>query len=191
MGTDIHSYVIVKKRVYKQTENENHQRQWVVDGYEWKLVNLWEKNPYSNPDADNAFDRQDIRPASCHSCRNYMLFGVLAGVRSMEYDPIDYPRGLPSGCPQELRDYIDSWGNDAHDISWYSLAELNKAVKDKKKYPKHYTWTDVDGVTQVDNLECGPHYALKEFRNGVRLFADLESWCNDPEDVRVVFFFDS
>lgn len=191
MGTDIHSYVIVKKRIYKQTENENHQRQWVVDGYEWKLVNLWEKNRYFNPNADNVFDKQEIRPASCYSGRNYMLFGVLAGVRSMEYDPIDYPRGLPSGCPQELRDYIDSWENDAHDVSWYSLAELNKAVKDKKKYPKYYTWVDDDGVVQKNKEECAPHFALKEFRDGVRVFADLETWYNDAEDVRVVFFFDS
>lgn len=189
MGADIHCYVIVKKPVYKRIEAPGTG--FAKSGYKWKLVNFWEKNSMYYPESEDTWEKQEYVPSECFHDRNYQVFGVLAGVRSDEYPQMDEVRGLPSDCPQELVDYIDSWGPDAHDISWYSLAELNKAVKNKKKYPKHPLWYDDDGNPHKDKEDYGPHYGLKRLRDNVRCFAELDSWINDPEDVRVVFFFDS
>ncbi len=185
MGTDIHCYVIYKERVYSQSALENGAICWSAADYEWKLVNVWGKKQ------DYRLDSDELYPVSCFSDRDYQLFGVLAGVRSYDYPQIDAVRGIPSGCPQELRDYIEkTWGNSCHNVTWYSLGELNRAVRSKKKWPKYDTWRDESGVHK-DKKTCGPHYGLKRLRDSVQHFADIEGWFDDPEDIRVVIFFDS
>lgn len=189
MGCDIHAHVIVKRPVYIKSEDENGARKYVRDGYKWELVNLWEK---AATDKNKNESECGLVPAECWYGRDYTLFGVLAGVRSNEYPPIDCPRGFPIGCPQELIDFVETeWGDSAHSVSWLSLGELNKAVRNKKKYPKWETWEDEDGIVHKSDEYPGPHAALKDFRNSVRHFADLAYWIDDEEDVRVVFFFDS
>lgn len=192
MGADIHCYVICKKKAYSQSILENGATCWTVSGYEWKLANVWEKNVDFRSGSDDPWDNTEYFPASCFHDRNYQLFGVLAGVRSSEYPQMDIVRGLPGGCPQELRDYIENqWGDSCHDVTWYSLGELNKAVKNKKKWPKYDTWYDENGVAHKDKESYGPHYGLKRLRDSVLHFADMEGWFDDPEDIRVVIFFDS
>lgn len=192
MGADIHCYVICKEKVYSQSTLESGVTCWTVAGYEWKLANVWEKNKDYRPDSDELWYNSEYFPVSCFSDRNYQLFGVLAGVRSYEYPQIDAVRGLPSGCPQELRNYIEkTWENSCHNVTWYSLGELNKAVKNKKKWPKYDIWYDENGVAHKDKETYGPHYGLKRLRDSVQHFADIEGWFDDPEDVRVVIFFDS
>lgn len=193
MGCDIHAHVIVKRPVYRSSVSKSGGVEHRVVDYEWRLVNNWRKNEfYDKGLPDDGYDNTPLVPAECFSGRNYTLFGVLAGVRSMEYDPIDDPRGLPLGCPKELEDYIEkAWGDSAHSHSWLSLGELDRAVKDKKRYPKWMTWEDEDGRVHKDKSEYGPHVFLKDFRDSVRAFADADSYYDDAESVRVVFFFDS
>lgn len=187
MGCDIHAHVIVKRPVYIKSEDESGRRKYVRDGYKWELVNLWEKT--ADDEAENGYR---LAPAECWSGRNYDLFGILAGVRSLVYPAIDSPRGFPIGCPQELIDYVENeWSGSAHSTSWLSLGELNKAVRNKKKYPKWETWEDEDGIVHKSDEYPGPHATLKDFRDSVRHFSDLAYWTDDEEDVRVVFFFDS
>lgn len=184
MGADIHALVMVKQKRYVRNGDGV-----VVDGVDWKMVNLWNKvRDFSAGEGGYAFV-----PAECFHDRNYQLFGILAGVRSLEYPMLDDGlRGLPLGCPQEIVDYVKKeWEDSAHSITWYSLGELNKAVKNKKKYPKHSYWYDDDGRKHVDKEECGPHYSLKRFRDSVEFFAQHSFWYDDDEDVRVVIFFDS
>lgn len=193
LGCDIHAHVIIRRPIYRSiTRKDGHVEYQVVD-HNWKLVNNWRKNGCYDPSLpDDGFDNTPFQPAECFMGRDYTLFGVLAGVRSNEYDPIDSPRGLPLGCPKELEDYIDkAWGDSAHSRSWLSLAELNRAVRNKKKYPKWETFVDEYGRKAKSKDFYGPHVALKEFRDCVRTFANADCYYDDPEDVRVVFFFDS
>lgn len=191
MGTDITALVICRKPVYIRTEREDGTTEVKKDGYKWCAANAWTKSNHYDPNSDDAFDRMEYYPMSCYNGRNYQLFGILAGVRSMEYPQLDGQRGLPAGCPQEVKDYIKTWGG-AHSITWYSLGELNKAVRNKKVYPKHPVWVDECGNKHRDKTEYGPHYALKDFRDCVRVIAENDLyWIDDEEDVRVIIFFDS
>ena len=185
MGADIHAIVMVKQNRYKHDGNSV-----VVDGADWKMVNLWQKTYSFSATGGKS---PEFLPAECFYNRDYQLFGVLAGVRSNEYPMLDDNlRGLPGGCPREIVDYVEkSWKDCAHSITWYSLGELNKAVKDKKKYPKHSYWYDDCGRKHVDKAAYGPHYGLKSFRDSVEAFAASSYFWNDDEDVRVVIFFDS
>jgi DNA-binding transcriptional ArsR family regulator len=69
--------------------------------------------------------------------RNYTLFGILAGVRCDEYQPIDAPRGIPKGvdhvikptragdeCRVYFGDY-DYWLG-THSYSWLTIREILK-----------------------------------------------------------------
>lgn len=191
MGADIHTMVIVNKPHYVRTENEKGVVEFKKDGYKWELLNAWSKNDRYNPESEDKWERTEYFPLPCFSDRNYPLFGILAGVRSNEYPQIDAVRGLPLGCPQEVKDYLDVWGNYVFGVTWYSLGEIERAVRDKKRYPKHDTWEDEDGVIHKDKESYGPHYSLKRLRDSIRNMVDACTWVDDPEDIRVVMFFDN
>lgn len=53
--------------------------------------------------------------------RNYMLFGVLAGVRE-DYEPIKPVRGWPDDVSEETKEFGDD--ADGHTYHWYTLREL-------------------------------------------------------------------
>ena len=58
--------------------------------------------------------------------RNYTLFGILAEVRSDEYEPIDVPRGLPMDMSEFAREYMDEHRDWCHSFSWLSLRDLEE-----------------------------------------------------------------
>lgn len=101
--------------------------------------------------------------------RNYQLFGLLAGVRDDSVKPIASPRGVPSDCTSAY----DAWakGDDWHNHSYLTLAELQKAYTEHK---------DGDAF-MLDGL--------------MHMVSDLEQimirYNATPETVRVCFFFDN
>lgn len=147
MGCDIHFYVEKK------------------DGDKWVSADKWTSDPWDSGEPDYV----DVkREDSFYHDRDYLLFGILAGVRDRSLPPIAKPRGLPADMSSEVRARSESYGIDGHSHSWLTLAELLA-----------HDWSD----------------GLKDRYGRVRLFVSetlprLEK-LGEPENVRVVFFFDN
>ena len=56
--------------------------------------------------------------------RNYALFGLMAGVRDGEQEPIVQPRGLPANATELTVFCARKWGNDGHSHSWLGADEI-------------------------------------------------------------------
>jgi len=124
---------------------------WSEVEFEGKLPNLYTDTPYDG--------------------RNYELFGVLAGVRSREYDMIDYPRCLPNDVSKEIKDEHERWGIDAHSATYYTLDEL---------LDSDYRKMSVDELAEM-RLE----YFFKDVLDTCLKLTD------NPSDFRLVFWFDN
>lgn len=103
--------------------------------------------------------------------RNYTTFGFLAGVRSW-IDPIDDPRGLPKDVSDEVREAYMK-GRLIHTPSFLTIKELLEFDYDKPVF---------DGSTETyqDSLSSNFFTQLHEL-----------SLLKNPEDVRIVFWFDN
>lgn len=106
MGCDIHFYV------------------------ERKVNGIWEQQ----------FD-PDVKNHGLHSkgkywthVRNYMLFGLLAGVRNHEVTPISVPRGVPEDLSESLKVEWENWIGDGHTPSYFLLKELLDAKESRVIY---------------------------------------------------------
>lgn len=153
MGCDIHLCVEVKK-----------------DG-QWVSVDKWTTVPpnddedgYTTVDYDDRF----------YSGRNYVLFGVLAGVRVNDVPQIAPLRGLPLCTSPEVTKYFKGWGNDIHSLSVLSLREL-------LAYDWGFVVRDYDGPESLKSI-CASFCD--------RTIPKLKALGN-PEDVRIVFGFDN
>ena len=106
--------------------------------------------------------------------RNYSLFGLLAGVRAVEVEPISPPRGLPEGyrdgiseaASEEFRGWHENWGTGAHSTSWVTLDELRQS--------REILPDDEDLADLIRRME--------------RVADEFDG---DGSRVRLVFFFDS
>lgn len=142
MGCDIHSYCEVRRpdgtweKVGKVFEyvwyrpdmptdvwscyDENDERIEVGHESGGHGKNCWNRNPMWT---DNPWSR-----------RNYDLFAILADVRNGygfagietggRFEPISAVRGLPVDVSDEVRAESDSWGEDGHSHSWFTVKEL-------------------------------------------------------------------
>ena len=113
--------------------------------------------------------------------RNYLLFGVLAGVRCFEVTPIAPRRGLPDGMTSEWDQPDDddaAWLGE-HSYSWVTLRELEA-----------YPW---DGLRW--HVQEGAVQEWRHWWEGVQQFIDEAlPWLRtlgEPDDVRLAFGFDS
>jgi hypothetical protein len=103
-----------------------------------------------------------------YSGRNYDLFALLADVRNYdEIDPIDYPRGLPDDVSDKIAEISNDYGADGHSHSWYLLSELIEYAKDNLHVAK-----------ELDDF----------FENTIE---NLKKLSDNPDDVRVIFWFDN
>ena len=161
MGCDIHLAAEVRRRFY----------------YDSRPTSYWARvvppRAFRNPwPGENDKGKGDpfwaVRSVvEWYSGRNYELFGILAGVRG-DATPIAEPRGLPKDLGDECKALRKNWnGPDIHlgehSQSWLTLAEL-------QKHSKRLHMADSDFVDRV--------------------MAGLATLGN-PEDVRIVFGFDS
>jgi len=136
-------------------------------------------------DATEPFDWQD-----------YGLFGFLADVRNHSHSPvIAEPRGLPDDADLLPFEREEALWCDYHSHSWLTLAELLAYDYDQVFWDRRVTkqrpngvW---DGAALADEGE-GAHPTLREFL-GEHYFRRLDdlSKLGDPQDVRVVFWFDN
>ena len=114
---------------------------------------------------EEPFDGNAIYGHEIYHGRHYYLFGILAGVRHDIVEPISEPKGLPDDLSPEVAANARWWDIDGHSHSYFTLEEL-QAV-DWNKY-------DYDDIT--------------DFVEGV--LPQMER-LGDPQDVRLVFWFDS
>ena len=124
---------------------------WLESELEGKLPNIYTCTPYDG--------------------RNYELFGVLAGVRSNEFNPIDYPRGLPEDVNEEIKNEHQEWDVDAHSATYYTLDELLDS-----KYRK---------MSVGELVELGLKYFFRDVLDTCLKLTD------NPSDFRLVFWFDN
>jgi hypothetical protein len=64
-------------------------------------------------------------------CRNYILFGYLAGVRNYNVKPIADQRGIPKDVSKTIYEIYFDFGSDAHSASYLTIEELLAAEKSK------------------------------------------------------------
>ena len=145
------------------------------------------------------YDRERLGVNKGHSpfnWQNYGLFGFLGDVRN--YSCSEYlskDRGLPNDVSSRLKLGHKQWGLDAHSASYIILKELIEFDYDKTFWDRRITkqtgpntWS---GAALAEEGE-GEIITYRQFL-GDRFFIHLEELksLGDPEDVRIVFWFDN
>jgi hypothetical protein len=120
------------------------------------------KDPNGRSYMDSQMDSLDI-------WRNYALFGYLAQVRQ-DWDEGFEPRGVPDDCSVAVQCMINQWDSDGHSHSWLMVPEIKvKAVE-----------MLVDPSTHLDRVREGLMEILSKLPES-----------NNPEEQRIVFWFDN
>lgn len=122
--------------------------------------------------------------------RSYSYFGFLADVRNYSHSPvIADPRGLPDDSTLSPDD-VDYALDAGHSHSWLMLAELLAYDYDQVFWDRRVT-RDGNGAALAEEGE-GEHLTLRAFL-GEWFFETLAALgkLGAPEDVRIVFWFDS
>lgn len=169
------------KRIFGLTEDETNT---IVLNY-YKGVNptnKWESyiydhiKKYTSDDPYFDFWVDDTKFPSPYTDQpyigqNYNLYGALAGVRNSYMDVISKLKGLPNDVSDEICRLSDDWGLDAHSHNYLTVKELVDS--------NYYKMTDKD----LDDVGIGTYF----FREVINSLLEL----GDPENVRVVFWFDN
>lgn len=131
--------------------------------------------------------------------RNYGIFGLLADVRNYSRVPvIAEARGLPGDLSPFMvkKTAEDSfYDDDGHSASWLLLSELLEfdyaQTFENRRTSGWLGPRTLSGSVTCDEGE-GENETLRDFL-GYAFFADLTSLetLGEPDDVRVVFFFDN
>lgn len=175
MGGDIHSFAEVKNAQTGKWEKVGEV--FPLDEYDRKACN--------KEFGDSPFD-----------WRSYSMYGFLAGVRNYSHcEPLSEPKGLPDDLSPEVAKEAEEWAGDGHSHSWLTLKELlafdyDKTFRDKRvtKQVAPDFWNDAALAEEGE----GAHVTYRE-RLGEPFFRALEvlKTLGEPENVRVVFWFDN
>lgn len=154
MGTDIHLYV--------EHYNKESKR--------WDSLSLYKKS------SEDKFSLVDI-----YDGRDYELFSLLAGVRSM-IAPFVSPRGVPDDMSCEVsKAYGD--GQYYHTPTWYDWCELQTY---ERAYERIFDKYDDEYDT---NSLCK---RLDGFMNDIeKVLNAYDIYYPKPGDIRIVMWFDS
>lgn len=110
-------------------------------------------------------------------CRNYELFGKIAGVRNSDIIPIHPPRGLPDDCSIITKFCADIIGTDGHTHGWLNAIEITKILS----FHQHITKNNMLNFEQWGYLFGGGWDDFLKLR---------EDYPKNIEDIRMVFWFD-
>jgi len=174
MGCDIHLFVEIKK-----------EGKWTKFEEDYFTLDEFDKKYYKKDKGTTPFD-----------WRSYGMFGFLANVRNYSHSEfLQEYRGLPIDCDltsEEKEDIIDS---NYHSHGYLLLSELlafdyNKNFWDRR-VTKQVSPNGWNGAALAEEGE-GTHPTYKEFL-GNFFFTHLEELkqLGNPEDVRIVFYFDN
>ena len=174
MGCDIHSYVEVK-----------HGDKWEQATDLFPLEEFWQR-VRKKEKGDSPFD-----------CRHYGMFGFLANVRNYSHVPcIAEPKyAIPEDASDPVKEQYEYWDSDAHTATWLTLKQLLDFSYDQlfwdRRVMKQTAPNCWNGAALADEGE-GEHLTVRKFL-GDQFFRDLEIMrgLGEPENVRVVFWFDN
>lgn len=147
----------------------------------------WENCDYfclSNP----LDESPKLRMIELYGYRNYDLFAVLADVRNYNnLGYIDRPRGIPEDATEYVKKQYDTWYDDAHSGSYFTLKELidyHEEHKPKHNYGGYILEPLIDRLKQrADDL-----YFIYNFEwDGSR----KEEALKQAKNIRIVFWFDN
>lgn len=125
---------------------------------------------HSRPTASEYEGEVDYLPQSPGVSRNYWLFGTLAQVRC-EW-PWSFDRkGFPEDASPEVAADYERWDSDAHSPSYLTRRELQEKA------------TELLISSEAEALDNAGY--LRE------VIADMPPHDGDPEDQRLVFWFDN
>lgn len=138
--------------------------------------------------------------------RSYSMFAFLADVRNYDYcDPISEPKGFPDDSeflndPSEYdtsktnKEYLEE-DYDYHSHSYLTLKELLDFDYDKTFWNRRITkQTGPNSWNGASLAEEGEGEIISYRENlGKSFFKDLETLktLGDPEEVRIIFYFDN
>lgn len=175
----------------------------------WNSVDEWEtEDGYKSV----AYEKQ------YYNGRNYDLFALLANVRNYnDVKPIKCPVGLPDDVSDQVMQKSESYGSDGHSHSYLTLKELidfdwDQSIKEAG-YMNNEQWDKFNKSLHTDN----PDYDLRySYCQGIGpTLKDTHTWhewnipvkiavsdffdktlpklveLDEPDKVRIVFFFDN
>jgi hypothetical protein len=150
-----------------------------ISAFPWVMSGWLERTGSEEEKKDEAYFCQNY---GFHIDRNYAFFAVLADVRNKwGFPPISQPRGLPNDASKKVRVHIETCSD--HSYSWLLLSELLAFDWYARPIPPPNTvpneWEDLGGTF------C---HACQDFVERVLPFLNA---VGAPEDVRIVFGFDS
>ncbi len=173
MGCDIHSFAEVRKN-----------GKWEKVGEVFPLDD-WDRNYFKKDFGDSPINWRD-----------YSLYGWLADVRNYSCVPaISQPRGIPDDVSPEVAQENNDWADDGHSHSWLSLAELLAVNYETVFWDRRVTRQEApnfwNGAALANEGE-GKHITLREHLSEgyFRVLETLKTLGN-PDDVRIVFWFDN
>lgn len=150
------------------------------------------------------------------SNRDYVFFGLIAGVRKPEIKIYD-AKGFPENASIKSKAIYDLWSGDAHSASFLTLAELKAIDKSKmikisgmmdreqlKKCKADFAAGNYDSehlypYCQGTNITTHEHFELEmpvisktnSVQNWIEELEKIKPADATDEQVRVVFFFDN
>ncbi len=108
--------------------------------------------------------------------RSYTVFGVLAGVRNPRFRPISNIKLFPDDASIKLRKIYDRDIYNYHSHSYFTLRELESI--DWDKYCK-----------EVDIIHPEVfRYQISDIFKNMKIMSEN---CSNPDDIRMVFWFDN
>ncbi len=175
MGCDIHSFA--EKRNKETNKWEKVGDAFTLDSYDKKRM---KKDKGENP----------------FNWRSYSMFAFLADVRNYDHcEPLAEPKGMPEDVCEEIRSEWDSWRGDGYSESYLTAKELLDFDYEKTFWNRRVTkqtgpnsW---NGAALAEEGE-GKVMTYRDNLDGM-FFIHLEELkaLGEPEDVRIVFWFDN
>lgn len=175
MGCDIHSFAEIRN---KETNK------WEKVGDHFSL-DQFDIDFYKKEKGEHPFD-----------WRSYSMFAFLAGVRNYDYcEPLSEPKGIPDDVSEEVKEMYDGFSVDAHSASFLTTKELIDFNYDKTFWNRRVTkQTSPNSWNGASLAEEGEGTVITYRENlGQWFFKHLEELkeLGEPEDVRIVFWFDN
>lgn len=175
MGCDIHCFAEMR-------DIETNQWEKVGDAF---TLDDYDKKRLGKDKGNRPFD-----------WRSYSMFAFLADVRNYDHcEPLSQPKGIPDNVCKEIGEEYEEWGCDAHSASYFTAKELLDFNYDKTFWNRRITKQTAPNVYNGASLaEEGEGINLTYRENlGEMFFIHLEELksLGEPEDVRIVFWFDN
>jgi hypothetical protein len=122
---------------------------------------------------------------SIHFYRNYKLFGKLAGVRSIEPNPLAPDRGIPADASEITRMLYDRYTTDWHSASYATSEECKELEQwwDEENEREYYERCGGIGI----KFSASSTFELKASDEELDILKQL----GDIQDYRMVFWFDN